>query len=327
MADVQNHFKNFHDAIKLGYDDNFLLREKRDTVLNDLKRGLKRIFSRQAPKFTYFNQGSYALGTGVVPLDSDYDIDIGLVFQLDRNDFSPTRVKGWVYDALNTRNRTVYFLRPCIRVQYHKSEYEAFHIDLAVYTKEETSLSNKRKYYISKGLPGSKNEYKQWEPAEPFELLKLLKKRFSDAEDAKQFRRVIRYLKRWTDLNFYSDGHGKPRGIAITALAYKFFHPQRFYSWRAGRYCYSDLKATRNFVASIINQFNWFTQKISITLPVEPHNNLFAKMTENQMSDFRERLLLLKESLDSAVRSRNIENACLALCEEFGDDFPTPEYE
>ena len=99
MANVQTHFLKFHNEIKLSYENNLLLRERRAVVLRDLKKGLKRKFSTSAPKFTYFNQGSYALGTGIVPLDSSYDIDVGIVFQLDRKNFSPTEVKEWVYDA------------------------------------------------------------------------------------------------------------------------------------------------------------------------------------------------------------------------------------
>lgn len=325
MADVQKHFIEFHDAIKLSYDDNAVLRDKRDIVLSDLKRGLRRMFPppQKSPVFKYFNQGSYALGTGIVPLDGDYDIDVGIVFQLNSSEFSPTRVKSWIHDALSTRNRTVYFMRPCIRVQYHQNEYEAFHIDLAVYTREDNILTSKPAFYISKGLPNSNRENVLWEAAQPFELLNLIRKRFNDIEDAKQFRRVIRYLKRWNDLNFYSGGHAKPRGIAITALAYRLFRPVKNYDWSTGKNCPNDLHATRNFVSSIINSFGFFNGRIAVKLPVQPYNDIFAKMTDKQMADFKQRLLALKSSLDSAIRKRSVEDACDILCEEFGDDFPT----
>lgn len=326
MADLQKHFKEFHDEIRLSYNDNSILLEKRNTVLRDLKAGLRKMFGAKYPKFKYFNQGSYAIGTGVCPLDADYDIDIGIVFQFSRKDFCPTQVKSWVHQALNTKNRTVYYKRPCLTVQYHLSGVEDHHIDLAVYTKEVNSLFDTTNYYIAKGYVGSEEKYKIWELAEPFELLNCIRKKFTDTEEQAQFRRVIRYLKRWNDLNFYSEGHAKPRGIAITALAYKLFRPNKSFDWNSKKYYFDDLKALRSFISSIINSFDWW-DNIAVKLPVKPNNNLFEKMTNNQTKDFKKRLSSLKDTLDFAIKETDIEDACYALWQEFGDDFPTPGYE
>jgi len=326
MADLQKHFKEFHDEIRLSYNDNSILLEKRNTVLRDLRIGLRKMFGAKYPKFKYFNQGSYALGTGVYPLDADYDIDIGIVFQISRKDFCPTQVKSWVHDALNTKNRTVYYKRPCLTVQYHHSGEEDHHLDLAVYAKEVNTLFDTTNYYIAKGYLGSEEKHKIWELAEPFELLNRIRKKFTDAEEQAQFRRVIRYLKRWNDLNFYSEGHAKPRGIAITALAYKLFRPNKSYDWTSKKYYFNDLKALRSFISSIINNFDWW-DNIAVKLPVKPNNNLFEKMTNNQMKDFKKRLSSLKDTLDFAIKEKDIEDACYALWQKFGDDFPTPGYE
>ena len=57
------------------------------------------------------------MGTGIAPLLSeDYDIDVGLVFHIPKEDYSPVKVKQWVHDALRSRNRTVEYKRPCVRV-------------------------------------------------------------------------------------------------------------------------------------------------------------------------------------------------------------------
>lgn len=325
MADLQKYFKEFHDEIKLGYKDNAVLIEKRNTVVRDLRLGLRKMFGAQYPKFTFFSQGSYALGTGIYPIDCDYDIDIGIVFEINRKEFSSPQVKSWIHDALNTKNRTVYYKRPCITVQYHFSGEEDHHIDLAIYTKETTFFNNTR-YYIAKGYVGSEEKYKVWELAEPFELLNRIKKKFDDADDQAQFRRVIRYLKRWNDRNFYSDGNAKPRGIAITALAYRLFRPNKSFDLNAWKYRYNDLKALRGFVASIIKNFD-FQGNIAVNLPVKPHNNLFDKMTNKQMKDFRERLSDFKDALDSAVKEKDVEETCYSLWNEFGDAFPTPGYD
>jgi hypothetical protein len=133
-------------------------------------------------------------------------------------------------------------------------------------------------------------------------------------------------LKRWNDINFYSDGHAKPRGIAITALAFKLFRPNKSSDFWTGKCCYNDLKALRGFVSSIIRSFDWL-DNISVKLPVKPYNNLFAKMTNKQMKDFGKRLSAFKNSLDFAVSEKDVEEACYTLWKEFGDDFPTPGYE
>jgi hypothetical protein len=326
MADLQKYFKEFHDEIRLGYNDNSILLEKRDTVLRDLRIGLRKMFGAKYPKFKHFRQGSYALGTGVYPLDSDYDIDIGIIFEINRKDFCPTQVKSWVHDALYTKNRTVYYKRPCLTVQYHHSGVEDHHIDLAVYTTEITPIFNKTNYYIAKGYVGSEEKYKIWELAEPFELLNCIKKKFTDAEDQAQFRRVIRYLKRWNDYNFYSAGNAKPRGIAITALAYNLFRPNKTFDWNLWKHRFNDLKALRDFVSSIIKSFDRL-DNIAVKLPVKPNNNLFDKMTNKQMKDYKERLSTFKVTLDLAVKEKTIEDACYAIWQEFGDDFPTPGFD
>lgn len=58
---LQEHFKNFHDKIKLDYDTNAELRDKRDILCGILSN------SDKLPGFEILNQGSYSMHTGVVP--------------------------------------------------------------------------------------------------------------------------------------------------------------------------------------------------------------------------------------------------------------------
>lgn len=77
MLDIQKQFVKFHDLIKLDFDSNKPLREKRDLLLEDLRLGLKKMFPENTPTFDPFNQGSYDIGTGIEPIDEgDYDIDL-----------------------------------------------------------------------------------------------------------------------------------------------------------------------------------------------------------------------------------------------------------
>jgi len=66
---LQSPFMKFHEAILLKrFDENAELREKRDRILKRLRDNL-------SVTFEPFNQGSYSMGTGIKPLDGDYDID------------------------------------------------------------------------------------------------------------------------------------------------------------------------------------------------------------------------------------------------------------
>lgn len=322
MANLQNQFNKFNSAIKMS-DENSSLREKRDTILKDLQSGLKRLFPVNTPTFTSFHQGSYAIGTGVKPLiGDDFDIDVGIIFNISKNDCQPTVVKQWVFDALNTLGRTVEYKRPCVRVQYRKNFEKTFHVDLAIYTNPDYERNwLEKNYYIAKGYVGSKEEYKKWEVSEPFTLVELFKKKFQDAGDRDQFRRSIRYMKRWKDYNFLSEGYAKPRGIAITALAYDHFRPVKNFDWRANTYSYNDLEAIKNFVSSIINQFSW-GNRISVHLPVKPHNNLLEKLTDKQLLSFKNELTVLRSALTTAINETDVVRACQVLRRVFGEDFP-----
>ena len=112
MADAQKQFEAFHDAIKLKrFDENQILREKRDIVLNKMKTRLKALFEEKGepvPTFQVFDQGSYKMGTGNIPLDGDYDIDVGVSFNVSKDDYpNPVVVKEWVYDALSGHTKKV----------------------------------------------------------------------------------------------------------------------------------------------------------------------------------------------------------------------------
>ena len=93
MANVQTYFNRFHDTIRRNYDDSSILRGKRDLLLRDLREGLRRYAQNhnvKIPRFEHFNQGSYAIGTGIEPLlGEDYDIDVGLNFPSFKGNLFP----------------------------------------------------------------------------------------------------------------------------------------------------------------------------------------------------------------------------------------------
>lgn len=324
MANVQTYFNKFDEKIRRSYDDSSTLRDKRDLLLNDLRDGLRRYSQNHAvriPRFEHFNQGSYAIGTGIEPLPGeDYDIDVGLIFHLSKNDYSSVQVKQWVYEALNTGNRTVEFKRPCVRVQYHRAGSEVYHVDLAVYSESPSDWDNQ--IYLAKGFPGSVPENRIWEVAEPKKLVEVFQQRFQHQRDQNQFKRIIRFLKRWKDVTFSANGNERPTGIAISACALKWFQVGSVYNFMDRKNYYDDLTALKYLTESIINYFN-FGSRIIVSLPVPPYNNLFEKMSDNQMSNFKIKLVVLRAELIRAEESHNALRACEILQGVFGSDFPT----
>ena len=323
MANVQTYFNKFHDTIRRSYDDSDILREKRNLLLDDLREGLRRYAQNvKVPTFEHFNQGSYAMGTGIEPLSGeDYDIDVGLNFHLSKNDYSPIQVKQWVYEALNTGNRTVEYKRPCVRVQYHRSGEGVYHVDLAIYSGGSFNWDNRT--YLAKGFPGSEPENRVWEVAEPKGLIETFQQKFQNQGDRDQFRRVIRFLKRWKDFNFLARGNERPTGIAMTACALNWFQRGTRYNPSNGKDYYDDLTALKNLTQAIIYQFTW-TGRMSVKLPVTPYNDLFKKMSDRQMENFKNKLEALRDDLSQVEWTVDTLTACHLLQDVFGDDFPTP---
>lgn len=321
MVNIQSEFLEFHNKIKLS-DENEELREKRDILLDKLKEKI----TAEAASYTHFVQGSYAMGTGIKPTDGDYDIDVGLEFDIDKDDYpDPITIKKWVRDALDGHTKSVKIRRSCVTVTYQKDGEPVYHVDFACYA----AYNKEQKLYIAKGKEYSETENRIWELSDPKGLINLIKNRYSDEDEQAQFKRVIRYMKKWKNEKFEVSGSAAPTGIALTVLAYNLFSPKYKIDTIKGTKVYDDFSALKNFVQSILNKFTrhydgngnvHFT--ISQNLPVEPYNNLFSKMTEIQQDDFHSKLSTMKSKLAEVERKEKKSEACKVLAQIFGTDFP-----
>jgi len=322
---VQEQFIKFHKNIKLDMDDLKSVIEKRNMLIDEIRTYLKKMCDEKKIKlirFEPFNEGSYAMGTGnkAYHEEHDYDIDCGLQFEVSIEDYSPLQVKQWVFDALNSNQfRTVEWKNACIRVQYTEQGLPKFHVDFASYSNSNSD----GKTYLAKGTPT--NGKKKWEEAEPKKLRDLVNNKFTDDEECSQFKRVIRYFKRWKDKQFNSV-NGKPTGIAFTALAYNGFKPHAKNPFTCAIEI-DDLKAMKDFVNYVLNQFSWWDNRITVRLPVLPGNDLFEKMTDQQCKDLKEKLEKLRDALSDAENEADPHEACKILKKQFGDDFPVPPKE
>jgi hypothetical protein len=214
MARAQTQFEVFHNNTLFGYESSGDLRDRRDTLLTDLKKNI----SEDAPPYTTFTQGSYALNTGIHPLNGNPDMDIGVLFECSPDDYpDPLVLKKYVRDALVRHNRTVNIRRPCVTVTYNRDGNPIHHIDLAVYSSnsaEQTQIA-----WCRERTPLAERE---WKPSEARELTEKITNQFP-GRDRDQFRRCVRALKRWRDEKI---GHKNTPSIGLTVAAYYWFVPR-----------------------------------------------------------------------------------------------------
>lgn len=322
---LQAQFEEFNKKIKMDFDERSELASKRDILLGILKK------NKDLPGFEKFDQGSYAMFTGVEPIDKEYDIDVGLRFDVNKADSDGIDIKKLIHDSL--KNHTEYgteIKKPCVTVKYKKDGELAYHVDLVAYSYEDKENKDSQLYLAR----GTNNDNQEWEEADPLNLIDLLMNRFTDASKRDQYRRIIRYLKRWKNINFSSSGYAEPPSIGITLLAYDKFEPQE-YDWVEMKLKDNDLEALIVFVNNIKNSFVWVGKndqnedlyRLRFYLPVKPNTDVFSKMTDIEMTKFRDKIIDFFDALQEVKDEPDIIEQCEKLKKIFGDDFPVPEKE
>ena len=331
MADVQPQMEQFNKTIRLGrFDEEAILREKRDVIRTKLRNTLPGVFAdhdEECPAFDFQDQGSYALGTGVKPLAGEYDIDQGLYFETSIETYpDPVVLKERVYEALEGHTKKVDIRRSCVTVFYQLDDEPLYHVDIAIYSAGSCNPDGKSRH--GKGRRNSDEAHRFWEVSSPKTLCETIDARHK-GNDRKQFRRIIRYLKRWKAFNYTSRDGTAPNGIGLTLMTYNTFLPHCKNTFAN---IYDDLSALIHVVQSNIGRFEFihnpetqqWDERLVVTLPIEPWNDVFDRMTFKQMGLFKERLINLKDALVEAQQTNDPVEACEILRNVFGDDFPVP---
>jgi hypothetical protein len=300
---IHRAFLGFNERIKHEqFEERELLRERRELLTDRLRGALP-----AEHKARLFTQGSYAMQTGVKPLNGEYDIDVGLEFECCTKDFDgPVQAKMLVHDALRQGRRRVEVRRSCVTVYYKgASGLPDHHVDIAVYARDKDG-----RLMLAKGRQHSSPDECRWQPSHPEQLTALVRDRF-EGEQVAQFRRCVRYLKRWKQVNFSASA---PHSIALTMAAYHWFRPN------ADRW-FEDLDdgaALLELVRTLLGGFQ--AGRLTVALPVAPEPDLLEVMTPNQMLDLRSKLDALEAALVRA-QQQDISEAVPTLAGHFGDDF------
>ncbi len=326
---LQSEFLAFHDRIKLDYDVNRELATKRDTlvkILND---------SGKLPSFKILNQGSYSMYLGTEPLKGrEYDIDVGLRFNENCTDYQPMELKNIIYDLL--KNHTDYgaeIKKPCVTITYKKDGEAAYHIDLVVYTYENKE-DQYSQMYLARGIEEGSDET-FWDMSDPAGLVDYINNAVENKDDRNQYRRIIRYLKRWKNLKFNSSGHAEPASIGITLIAADKFTP----CLNNNEDEYDDLNALLSLAEEIksmfapvgINEKGRLLYRIKYPMPsslaFSNNTDAFGKMTDSQMTDFKDKIDKLVRDLQAVKEEVDEIEQCNMLQKIFGEDFHVPNVE
>ena len=310
---IQSKFLKFHKRILVKrFSKNIFLREKRDAVINQLRDEINNHDFLSSLQFRFFNQGSYEMGTGIKPIQGDYDIDIGLVLDFDfffTSEFpSPKEIKGLIYDLIKPHVKNVIWKESCLTIQYQSAQESIYHVDLAIYGRELTG-----KLFLAKGREDSDLSEWIWELSQPRHFMEKMH-RHLNRRNNDQFRRMIRYLKHWKKIHFSLEGSAALTGTGLTLLTYENFYPNFD----------DDLEALYNLVVSISKSFKekWvidgWKYRIYVRMPFHPMRDLFSRMTDQQGTEFKIKIDRLKEELHSAIHDDSIDS----LYEVFGKSFP-----
>ena len=318
---IQTHFDKFHEKIKLGRrdDDYKKARERDDSIKKEVKSAFK---DAGYPIVNDFIQGSLKTNTGIVPISGDYDIDRALVIEDDAAPENPVTPKKTTLDVLEDRGfKNAKIKKPCVTADYASDNV---HIDFIIYKQ----LNDQ--HYLAVGKENSDENNREWSAANPHGLTDWINNDSSyGGDDAKdvlvQFRRLVRYLKRWRDVQFNETLAPRVFSIGLTVMVKERF--QWSFSMEGAR---QDLQALRETVGTILGA-GYFTEKdtgryrVSVDLPVQPWRDIFDGSSLDTGTQLYNKLNRLNDKLAEAEGLSDEREQCQILNKLFGDDFEVPD--
>lgn len=321
---LQTQFNKFNETISLSWQDEKIknIREKNDSILEDIKKKFK---EEGYPVIDSFKQGSYITNTTIESLEKEYDIDIGIVISEKNAPDNPIDPKKSLRDVLLARNfKEPKIKKPCVTAQYFRTGEKSFHLDYPIYKKNDFDT-----YFLAVGKEHSSIEEKNWEESDPKGLIDWLndKKGFDSDEAYKQYKRLVRLMKRWRDYCITGTERKKFYSIGLAIMI-----KESFVMSLSGDGDISDITALQNTINNIKSRF--FTcvdfqnkkYKVKINLPVKPNRDIFDKHGFSVGTLFYNKLENLLSKIDDVNKETSLIKKCEILKKYcFGDDFPVPD--
>lgn len=292
MADCHELFKEFGNDTKLSRSKKNDLKQAREAIREKIKKYFKD--ELELPNPLFWQQGSFAMGTIINPLDGEYDLDDGVYLQnLDENDVekwpSPNTVHNWVYRSIEGHTDQLPIDKTtCIRVIYAGR----YHVDLPIY-----GLYKKEYYLAKKGDD-------DWFVSNPKDLTVWFKKQVT--QKGEQLREIIRYLKSWAD---YKTSVCKlPSGLILTVIAEKNYE--------------NNARNDVAFGATIKRIYAEILSNVVVYNPVDPQEVLTKRLTDTQKKNFKNLLSELLQTASAALKEDSKKEACKLWRKVFGERFP-----
>jgi len=326
---LQNQFSKFEEKIQLTWFDSKLkeIREKDNSIQDDIRSAFK---DNGYPVIEFFQQGSYATQTCIEPLNEgdDYDIDVGVVIDADNAPDNPVEVKKTLRDVLIDRNlKNPKIKIPCVTAQYYEDGEKKFHLDYPIYKKDQSKL------YLAIGKEFSDEKIRKWESGDPKGLIDWVnnKSAFFSEENYLQYKRLVRYMKRWRDYCITGIERKSVYSIALTVMIH-----EKYQSSISSDGDSNDLESLRKTISTILesNYFKFIKlddnnnpqYEVVVKLPVEPWRDIFNKHGRTLGTFLYNKFSTLQKKLDDVSNESNLKKQCKILADDvFGDDFPIPE--
>ena len=210
MADLHSTFTEFDNIIKLNSTKKSSLRKSRNSIREDIRKYFNE--KRDKHSVNFKGQGSFMMNTTIKPISNEFDLDDGIyIFGKEEDRPTTQTAHNWIYDAVKDRTSSESLDKnTCVRVIY-KSDY---HIDLPIYYKVDKSDDE---FSLDEEIPELAHLSKGWIQSDPYSF-----KRWFDeqAEGKAQLKRIVRYLKAWSDKKQNDNSTLRfPSGMIFTILA------------------------------------------------------------------------------------------------------------
>ncbi|MEH0020230.1 MAG: nucleotidyltransferase [Desulfobacter sp.] len=332
---IQIHFNTFNKKIYLTNRSEAYkkAKQKDQSILDAIKA---KFVEEEYPVQESFLQGSFAVDTAIVNVEGDHDIDRAVAIKEEDAPTDPVKTKKTVLAVLENRGfKNANVKIPCITADYLSLN---LHIDYTVYLKDGAG-----DYKLAVGKVGSSEENKKWAESDPRGLLEWISGSddygLSSAVKRLQYKRLVRYLKRWRDVTFSDAVKEKIFSIGLTVMIKHEYRPDYFETEVE-----DDLTALKKVVDNILSlSANYFIlassspvqYRVSVRLPRSPYTSIFRHKdgagvwtdgsAKNTGTQLRNQLVSLQEKLSKALDETDVIKQCKILNGVFGDDFEIPD--
>ncbi|CEN46668.1 conserved hypothetical protein [Capnocytophaga canis] len=308
MADLHSTFLDFDDIIRLKQSKKESLRKSRNSIRDDIRDYFEK--NRDKHSVNFKGQGSFMMNTTIQPLSNEYDLDDGVyIFGKEEDRPTPKTAHNWVYEAVKNRTSTEPIDKnTCVRVIYK----EDYHIDLPIYYMLEKSDDE---YSLDTEIPKLAHLSKGWIESDPY----AFKKWFDEQAKGKpQLKRIVRYLKAWSDKKNNDNSSLRfPSGMIFTILASNNFVADE----RDDISLLETLKAIQKQIDD--NRFSWSANYACYRPTPNKDENLLDKYSaDSTKNTFLDALDSFIKSGEQAINLTDKKDACAKWQRHLGNRFP-----